>query len=339
MHDRRGIGRYVRSLIGAWTTRLASQIEIVLLVPHRLPAFVARRFREAARAPELAVEHRSHTSGVDLIWFPWNGMTWTPRRPSVVTVHDVWPFVSPSDDPLKRKREQSHYRLAAERAARFIAVSRFTAGELALHLPIDAARIDVVQNGVGKLATGDVVPAEIDGAQRYVLAVGVAEPRKGLATLLEAAALLPDSLLSSTAFVVAGKPDRAMPQHLRERSIRLEVAGEVSDERLASLYAGASAFVFPSRYEGFGLPVLEAMCYGAPVIASDAPAVAETAGGCALSFPAGDAAALAAALEQLLGDRSLALRLASAGRARAAALTVDRCAERTLEVFRRALAG
>jgi alpha-1,3-rhamnosyl/mannosyltransferase len=105
------------------------------------------------------------------------------------------------------------------------------------------------------------------------------------------------------------------------------------------LYAGASAFVFPSRYEGFGLPVLEAMSYGAPVISSDAAAVKEVSGDAALIFPAGDAAALATAIERVLSDPALSQRLRQAGLARAGSMTTDLCAERTLEAFGRAIAA
>lgn len=265
-------------------------------------------------------------------------MTWTPANASVVTVHDVWPFAAPSQDEAIRRREQSHYRLAVRQAKRFIAVSRFTADELSARLDVEPKRIDVVRNGVRLLTDGDVAPATFAGADRYVLAVGEDEPRKDLPTLVDAAALLPESLRASTAFVVAGKPSSRVAHLMRERGVRVEVAGEVSDERLASLYAGARAFVFPSRYEGFGLPVLEAMEYGVAVIASDAPAIVETAGDAALTFPVGDARALADALARVLDEEDLARRLSAAGRERAAQMNVERCADDTIEAFRRAVA-
>lgn len=339
LRDRRGIGRYVRGLIDAWTTRDAARIELTLLVPHAIPALVARRMRQASGASDARIAHRSHARDLDLLWFPWNGMTWSAPVPSVVTVHDVWPFVSPATDERVRMRSQGHYALAARIAKRFIAVSRFTADEAAKHLRIDPARIDVIPNGVGPLTRNTVAPATVAGAMRYVLFVGEDEPRKDVRTLIDAAALMPESLRASTAFVAAGKTDRRVAEISMDRGLRFEAAGEVSDERLASLYAGAAAFVFPSRHEGFGLPVLEAMLYGAPVVASDAPAVIETTGGAALTFPVGDASSLAAALQRVLEDGELARRLAAAGRSRAAEMTVDRCADRTLEAFVRALAS
>ena len=311
----------------------------MLLVPDIFPSLIEQRLRDATGGAAISAVRRTDArkSGVQLVWYPWNGMTWTTTLPSVVTVHDLWPFVSPAGDERKRSREQSHYLLAVESASRFIAVSQFTADEMVERLKIDRARIDVIPHGVARLTPGDVAPARLPGGDRYVLFVGEAEARKDIATLAGAAALLPQSLRSSIVFVVAGKIRLVMADVFATPGVRFDVLGEVSDDRLASLYAGASAFVFPSRYEGFGLPVLEAMSYGAPVIASDAPAVREAAGDAALIFPAGDAAALAAALQRVLADADLSRRLSEAGRARAAAMTVDLCAERTLEAFGRAL--
>ena len=314
---------------------------MVLLVPDLFPSLVTSKLRDTTGVTDIAVARRSDAAktGVQLVWFPWNGMTWASPLPPVVTVHDLWPFAAPSPDTGRRAREQSHYLRAVEHARRFIAVSRFTADELVARLNVDATRIEVIPNGVRRLTPTDVTPARLPNGDRYVLFVGEAEPRKDLATLVAAASMLPESLRTSIVFVIAGKTNRGMSDALRASGVRFSIEGEVSDERLASLYAGASVFAFPSRYEGFGLPVLEAMSYGAPVVASDAPAVVEAAGDAALIFPAGNAGALATSIERVLTDRALCERLARAGRSRAALLTVDRCAERTLEAFGHAIAA
>lgn len=329
----------MRGLIDAWGKRFRPSVEIVLLVPDLIPSLVEQRLRDATGVADVAVVRRTHAErgAVDLVWYPWNGMTWTTSLPSVVTVHDLWPFVSPASDERKRTREQGHYRRAAESANRFIAVSHFTADEMHERLKIDLALIDVIPNGVARLTPADIAPARLPDGSRYVLFVGEAEARKDPATLAGAAALLPESLRTSIVLVLAGKTNYAMIDMHGTPGVRFDIVGEVDDERLASLYAGASAFAFPSRYEGFGLPVLEAMSYGVPVVASDAPAVKETAGDAGLIFPAGDAAALASALERVLTDEALSKRMSEAGRSRAAAMTIDLCAERTLETFGRAL--
>ena len=119
----------------------------------------------------------------------------------------------------------------------------------------------------------------------------------------------------------------------------MEVLGHVSDAHLRSLYAGAAAFIFPSRYEGFGLPVLEAMACGAPVIASDAASIPEAGGDAAAYFPVGNASALASVMERVFADAEYAGRLREAGRRRAASMSWDTTADRTLEVFERVVHG
>lgn len=333
LRDRRGMGRYVRALLGAWGSTFSDRIETTLLVPHAFPGLLARRFADELGGAPVRIARRGRAArlGLDLVWYPWNGMTWSSGVPSVVTVHDAWPFASPARDARIRAREQGHYLRSLPLAARFIAVSDFTKTEMTRFLEIKAERIDVVAEGVGRLTQGEPKAAVFAGAERYVLFVGEAEERKDLATLVKAMSLVPDGLRRSTALVVAGRG--GIPA--ADPDVRIEITGEVSDDRLASLYAGAAAFAFPSRYEGFGLPILEAMLYGAPVVASDAASIPQTGGDAAMYFRAGDPQALASALMRVLGDDALAREMSAAGRARAASMTHVECARRTLEVFER----
>src|SRR5207253_3003734 len=136
---------------------------------------------------------------------------------------------------------------------------------------------------------------------RYVLCVGELESRKGIDTLLGAAGLLPERMKTDLVVAIAGRlserPDlHGQPIPAPPPGVRMEVLGHVSDAHLRSLYAGAAAFIFPSRYEGFGLPVLEAMACGAPVIASDAASIPEAGGDAAAYFPVGNASALASVM-------------------------------------------
>jgi glycosyltransferase involved in cell wall biosynthesis len=328
--DRRGMGRYVRSVLHEFTTRLHDRVRVTLLVPDLLPRLVARRYVEDLKG-EVAVARRTQAGrlGLDVVWYPWNGMTWESPVRSVATVHDVWPFVAPAPDPRVREREQTQYRVMAERASLIIAVSEFTKLEVVRHLGIDPQTIRVIPQGV---AAPLPVAAPARTGSRYVLFVGEVEPRKDIETLLTAMTRLPSDVASETSLVVVGRSHglraRALP------GITCDFVGEVEDDaRLAALYAGAAVFAFPSKYEGFGLPVLEAMSYGAPVVASDAASIPEVGGDAALYFPCGDADALAAALTRVLRDAPLAERMRASGLARAALFDEATRARRTLEAL------
>ncbi len=334
LHDRRGIGRYARALLRDWLARRREDVAITLLVPHLFPGLVRARLAAEIGNAGFDVARRARVArlGLDLVWYPWNGMTWVAPCPRVATVHDVWPFASPSSDVRIRRSEQTPFLRTATFADRIVADSAFTKSEIVRHLAVDAGKIDVVHLGVDADRPGDVQPAAPPrGAQRYVLFVGEAEPRKDLPTLLSAMAQLPDALRQSTALVVVGRaaPDTAA------RDFTAIYEGEVTDERLWALYAGAAAFAFPSRYEGFGLPVLEAMAFGAPVVASDAASVPEAGGDAALYFRAGDPSALSRALGEVLNDAQLAKDLRAAGKQRAARMTSRRTADETLRIFQR----
>lgn len=336
LHDRRGMGRYVRGLLRAWLSSLRDRVEPTLLVPHLFPQLVARRLSAQFGGSVLKVARRNAAGslGLDVVLFPWNGMTWRTPTKSVVTIHDLWPFVEPEPSPHLRVRQQRHYRAGAASADRFIAVSEFTKAEAVKYLRVDPIRVDVVPEGVEPLTKVPSAPASFNGFNRYVLFVGENEPRKDVATLMRAMAVLPEPVRSTTGLVVVGRQHETANVSQGD-GIRVEFTGEVDDDRLASLYSGAAVFAFPSRYEGFGLPVLEAMECGTPVVAADAASIPEVARGAALLFPAGDAGALAAALTRVLTDGIFAKRLSEAGRTRAAEMTTELCARRTLEVLER----
>ena len=333
LDDRRGIGRYTRALLRSWYQRSRDRVSLTLLVPDLLPFLVSGRLSNELGFELPAARRRS---GFDLVWYPWNGMTWVSGDRKVATVHDCWPFANPAKDAAIRRNEQTPFRTTAMHADFIIADSAFGKSEIVRRLNVDESKIEIVNLGVDPVPAGIAQrgKAVAKPPQPYILFVGEAEKRKDLRTLLLAMGRLPTDLRERYELIVVGRgqpgEDDLVPQNAT-----VTFKGEVSDARLEELYEAAALFVFPSRYEGFGLPVLEAMSYGVPVIASDAASVPEACGDAAQLFPVGDAPALAAAIEHVLRTPATAARLHGAGLARAKAMTWDACADKTLAILER----
>jgi glycosyltransferase involved in cell wall biosynthesis len=233
--------------------------------------------------------------------------------------------------------------LAARRSHRIVTDSESTRRDLVERLHVPAAKIDVVPLGLGQPVQATPTPtAELRqrldlGDRPVVLSLSAKRPHKNLAGLLDALALLPPERRP-----VAVLPGYPTPHEaaLRERAQRLGVdarfPGWMSAADVEGLFALSSAFVFPSFYEGFGLPLLEAMVRGVPVATSDRASLPEVAGDAALLFDPDDPAAIAAGIEQLLADPAPWI---AAGRERVKRFTWARAAELTLASYERALAS
>jgi glycosyltransferase involved in cell wall biosynthesis len=324
-YDRRGIGRYTRALLGRFVREPG--LEVVLLVPEWCLPAVAPRYRRMVPA---RVRNRRYARRCDVLWFPWNGLSWEPPAavPVVATLHDASLFAL-APDPALLAREEPPYRLAARRAAALLTDSEFSRGELVHYLGLDPQRLTAIHPGVEPPGPpGELPDLGLGPAEPFVLFVGEAEPRKGLATLGEALGRLG---AAAPALVVAGRAGEraALPAQVRAR-----ILGHVDDPVLEALYRRAAALVYPSTYEGFGLPILEAMARGTPVITSDAASLPEVGGEAALYFAAGDVEALATAIARLLGDAALGADLAERGLRRAAEFTWERTAASTLAALR-----
>ena len=258
------------------------------------------------------------------------------RLPSVATVHDLDAVVHPDLHPPREVSVQRVQLESLRRADVILADSGATARALA-GAGVGEERVMVVP--LGRTALPDAAAATVAGADRYVLCVGRIERRKGQDVLVRAMA---DSRLASTALVLVG-PDGLGADEVRAEVVRLGLAGRVrfegpvEDDRLAGLYAGASVFSLASRGEGFGLPVLEAMAVGLPVVATKIDALTELTADAALLVPVDDAAALADALVAALDDGAVRDRLGSAGQARASSFTWDACAMATVAAYQRLL--
>ena len=253
--------------------------------------------------------------------------------PAVVTIHDL----SFERDPtLMGFRDRFFFRTmvprSVRRANRVLAVSQQTKRDLIERYGLDERKIAVTPNGVDE--TFRPSGPSRDGAP-YLLFVGGLQPRKDPLAAIEAL-----SLADSDLRLVLVGPDKGAADDARRMVARLgltdrvEFTGHVEKPELAALYRGAEALVFPSRYEGFGLPVVEAMASGTPVVATSAGAIPEVAGEAAVLVEPGDPVALAGGIERALADRE---RLVRAGLERARLYSWTETARQTLAVYRELL--
>jgi alpha-1,3-rhamnosyl/mannosyltransferase len=277
-----------------------------------------------------------------------SGPFWPRARgiPLVLTLHDALPWRFPElFTRLNVLQQRTVVAAAARRAARVLVGSEHTARELTELVGVAPQRIVVTPYGVDpRFRPTARDPAWLErrfGIRGpYVLAVGTLEPRKNLGTLLRAFARVRGQDAQHALVLVGGRGWRDAPleRALAGAGAGVVRAGRVSDDELVRLYGSAACFAFPSRYEGFGLPVLEAMACGAPVVAGDRTSLPEVVGDAGLLVDPDDEEALASALRRVLTDPELAADLRQRGLARSAAFSWDRCAELTVAVYRAALA-
>jgi glycosyltransferase involved in cell wall biosynthesis len=264
----------------------------------------------------------------------------------VVTVHDlIYAHFPDTHAGIRDKGMKVLVPAAARRSDRVIADSKSTRDDLVALLGIAPERVDVVALGLGAVLRRTPAPeSEVRarfglGERSVVLALSAKRPHKNLLALIDALVRIP--IEDRPVLVLPGYPT-AHEVELRARAELLGVSddvrfpGWVSAQDLEGLWALARAFVFPSLYEGFGLPVLEAMARGVPVACSAIPALREVVADAALLFAPHDEQAIAQALQRLLGDPALAASLRARGLRRAQEFTWERAARRTLESYARA---
>lgn len=264
---------------------------------------------------------------------------------SVVTIHDLGYLHHPDAHPPGDLRMLDWTTRWSVRAARrIIAISEATKHDLVTRYGVEPSKIEVIHHGVApefQPAPPDEIArvrARYGLPERYVLSVGTIQPRKNYGLLSEAVARLNRSG-TGVALVIAGKRGWMADQVVREIALTgagdmIKLIGYVDDADLPALYSGAAVYCQPSLYEGFGMPVLEAMACGVPVIAARSSALPEVGGDAALYADPIDADAFTVGLRQLLEDEASRRERSARGRLRAAAFTWRRCAERTLDVLR-----
>jgi glycosyltransferase involved in cell wall biosynthesis len=360
-----GIGRYTAQLLTV-LPQTFSDIEVIPLTARHPEAQIRSAFEQAGVAEATSARRVTLPLPRQVLWESWvrlgqpklPGLPGTrvvhapsvavpppPRVPLVVTVHDAAPVLFPEAFSKRAQRwHQAALQATARRADLVITVSQAAADEIAAHSPIPADRIRVVANGAAppRIEPEErraIVAARGLDDREFVLWVGSLEPRKGVGTLVAAMAELKhrrparDTLLVLAGFegwLTEGLID---PSHRQALGPALRQLGPLGERELWALYGAATVFAFPSRHEGFGLPIIEAMSQGVPVIASDIAAGREVAGGAARLVDPEDVKGWADALGELLDDPQERSRLAERGRARSQEFTVERMAAGTRDVY------
>ena len=336
-----------------YTCRLVESLrglDPILIRPDRLdhPLFDGSRTHRLPRRPQFpgartafAVLAPPRMPAADVIHLPAPEAPFVRKPPArlVISVHDITPLLFPH---WHTRWRVAYFRLVVRRLIRMadavLASSRSTRRDLVSRLNIPKTRVHVVYPGVAdrfRPCRRDRRLLEGYGIREpYLLTVGTVEPRKNIARLVEAyGRVRPDALL----VVVGGKGwhSSSIFRTVSRAGLsgRVIFTGYVPDDHLPQIYSSARAFLYPSLYEGFGFPVLEAMRCGTPVVTADRSSTAEIAGGAALLVDPGSASAIGRAMRRILSDEDLRHELIQNGLRQAAGFTWARCAQQTAAVY------
>lgn len=335
-----GVGVYSRELMGGLARARPEARLFYCYRPHRFLRSWRERLPGNARRALL-------TEGPGILYSAWrraalfHGLN--QRLPAVggqrtvVTFHDLFVLSGEYSTAEFRARFAAQARAAAARADVILTVSAFTQSQVTGLLGVEPARVRVVHHGI-RLLPATVARARVE-LEHVILHVGAIQKRKNIIRLVKAF----EAVDASWKLVLAGSNGYGSEEilaRIASSSVRdrILVTGYIPPAELANWYGCASIFAFPSLDEGFGMPVLEAMAAGVPVLTSNRSALPEVAGDAALLVNPEDTDDLTEALRQLTTDRQLRSKLAAAGRARAATFSWERTVEQTWDVYQNLLA-
>lgn len=349
-----GTSVYLTEILRVWNRNGAIGHEFVIFVSPKARQHLAAlnldqrfRFIEAPDNRHIRVFWQQSVMAwhinrlcVDVHWGTGFVLPLLSRRPMVVTVHDLTFQLFPSaHEPLKRYYFPAMIKAAVNKAKRVLAVSESTRNDLHQLLPKSRGKTVVTflaaREIMCKRSHGKISDCGGPGGDRYMLFVGTLEPRKNLERLIAAWQSIAPSTRCGVRLVIVGTTGWLVDNilDLSANYDDIEFKGEVTDGELGQLLCGAMAFVYPSLYEGFGLPVLEAMAQGVAVLTSNVGATREVADGAALLVDPTNSSSIRDGLLRLLEDDALRAQLSCLGIERAASFSWERNAAETLAVI------
>ncbi|RJQ45366.1 MAG: glycosyltransferase family 1 protein [Gaiellales bacterium] len=365
--SRTGLGTYSRSLLSAligqgsrydfclFTSDASSLDEFTGYDHVHIHEVGAVRFPAGGRLGSLIYEQFSLAAAIarqkpNLVHFPYYVEPALTRKPFIVTIHDLDTFLpSGRHSAWTRAYHNNLARIMARRADAVITISEYSRGEIMRYLDIPREKVHVIYDGLADnfretlLADTHASPVSKSSSNEYFLYAGGLGMRKNLRRMVDAFALAREVNASGVRLVITGELAEVGSALMRYSDDKgygdfIEFAGYVDDDALPGLYRGALASIYPSLNEGFGLPVIESMACGTPVITSRDSAMEEIAGGRAILIDPYDVTDMAAAIGALMDDRSLAASIGAAGFEQAGKYSWDDAAERCIELYGRILA-
>jgi len=351
-----GIGTYLKSLLeNIANVENEFQFEIICREPTLLNGLPPEKFRFVPGKAKIygAREHWeiSHLAqGADLLHCPHYNIPWLHRGKLVVTIHDLNHLLFPEFLPNRSAYFYARLMIGAavKRATKVVTDSQFSKHSIQERFDVPDQKIRVIYPGTSEPLTCCQNPMDPGALRRmgvqapYVLFVGLLKPHKNVGALIRAFGRLPARIRNDTQLVIAGRKDTEYPRLeglVRDLSLESRVifAGHVTDPDLKALYSGASVLALVSLNEGFGLPALEAMKFGVPVVVSNTSSLPEVVGPAGILVDPRDEQSIANGIEMVLSDDHLRETLSERGRAQAQLFSARKSALDHLEIYRAAL--
>jgi len=341
-----GISRYTRQLLSGLTQTDPSKFSFTVFTDAEEQDIGAistvdinnRRTLQRIIWDTIGFSRKAGSTGIDVVHSPDKGPLINPGVPLVATIHDLLPYLYPKERPLpNRKYWQLSLRRQATLSDAIITVSESTKRDLLDVFDVERDKVYVTPLGTDLSPPSDtevdnvVQEYDIDTANSTVLYVGNYNERKNVDRLVSACR---DASVNLHLLLAGSDPPREdLSRVAGNFQDEIRFLGYVPDEDIEALYGAADLFVYPSSYEGFGLPVLEAMACGTPVVTSNTSSLPEVAGDAGLTVDPGDSSALTAAIERVCSDTDLQYEMRQDGLRRAEGMTWDSTARKTIRAY------